>query len=178
MMLFFRGHDHSSQLTDEQFNNQVAWVEEALIKILGVVPNHFRPPYGDFDDANIAVLSSRNYSAAVIWDQISGPATGTSVDASNQMYQRVAGTFPQNHIVLNHEQDTVAITQIIPNAIRELQAAGYRLVTTSECLGVPAYQWVGQPLQRDVSRSYVFPFSSSSILHRDTPFIRNMCATC
>lgn len=152
-----RGHDHSSQLTDEQFNNQVAWVEEALIKILGVVfvPNHFRPPYGDFDDANIAVLSARNYSAAVIWDQVSGPATGTPVDASNQMYQRVAATFPQNHIVLNHEQDTVAITQIIPNAIRELQSAGYRLVTTSECLGVPAYQWVGQPQQRDVSHLVV-----------------------
>lgn len=146
-----RGHDHSSQLTDEQFNNQVAWVEEALIKILGVVPNHFRPPYGDFDDANIAVLSQRNYSAAVIWDQVSGPATGTPVDASNAMYQRVAATFPQNHIVLNHEQDTVAITQIIPQAIRELQSAGYRLVTVSDCLGVPAYQWVGQPQQRDVS---------------------------
>jgi peptidoglycan/xylan/chitin deacetylase (PgdA/CDA1 family) len=151
-----RGHDHSSQLTDEQFNNQVAWVEEALIKILGVVPNHFRPPYGDFDDANIAVLSARNYSAAVIWDQISGPATGTTVDASNQMYRTVAATFPQNHIVLQHEQDTVAITQIIPAAIRELQSAGYRLVTTSECLGVPAYQWVGEPLERDVSDLTVF----------------------
>lgn len=145
------GHDHSSQLTDDQFDDQVAWVEEALVKILGVVPNHFRPPYGDYNDANLAVLTARNYSAAVLWDQVSGPGTGTSVDDSSAMYRRVAATFPQNHIVLNHEQDTAAITQIIPNAIRELQDAGYRLVTTAECLGVPAYQWVGEPEERDDS---------------------------
>jgi peptidoglycan/xylan/chitin deacetylase (PgdA/CDA1 family) len=91
-----------------QFNEQVELVEEALTKILGVVPNHFRPPYGDFDDANIAILGQRNYSAAIIWDQISGPATGTSVQDSNSMYQRVAGSYPSPHIVLNHEQDTVS----------------------------------------------------------------------
>lgn len=111
----------------------------------------FRPPYGDFDDANIAVLSSRNYSAAVLWDQVSGPATGTSVQDSNSMYRRVAGTYPSPHIVLNHEQDTAAITQIVPQAIQTLLSAGYKLVTISECLGVPAYQWVGQPQERDVS---------------------------
>ena len=35
--------------------------------------------------------------------------------------------------------------QIVPYAIQKLQAAGYRLVTVAECLGIQAYKTVGSP---------------------------------
>lgn len=41
--------------------------------------------------------------------------------------------------------------QVLPYAIQKLQAAGYRLVSLSECTGLPAYQSVGSPGVRDVS---------------------------
>jgi len=40
--------------------------------------------------------------------------------------------------------------QIVPYAIQRLQAAGYKLVTVAECLGMPAYQSVSAPGVRDV----------------------------
>ncbi len=39
---------------------------------------------------------------------------------------------------------------VIPNAIDQLQAAGYNLVTLAECLGTQPYQNVGQPGSDDV----------------------------
>jgi hypothetical protein len=40
--------------------------------------------------------------------------------------------------------------QVLPYAIQRLQGAGYRLVTVAECLGMPAYQSVGNPGTPDV----------------------------
>ncbi|CAD6569047.1 MAG: Carbohydrate esterase 4 protein [Cyphobasidiales sp. Tagirdzhanova-0007] len=145
------GHTHSADLTQEQFSNQLILLEDALVKILGVLPAFYRPPYGEISDSNIAVLASRNYSAAIQWDDVSGPATGTSVQASNAMYAGKAATYPSPHLILDHEQDDVAITQIIPQALAELQRAGYKLVSVSECLDIPPYQWIGQPQARDSS---------------------------
>ena len=41
--------------------------------------------------------------------------------------------------------------QVLPYAIKKLQAAGYRLVTVSECTGLQPYQSVQAPGIRDVS---------------------------
>lgn len=178
------GHDHSSQLTREDFDNQVEWVNDALEKVLGIRcvqnfchdgaaltctvcrPALFRPPYGEYDDENLQVLAARNFSAAVNWDHVSGSGTGTSLDASNAMYSQVATTYPTPHIVLQHEQDTGTPGMILPAAISQLKQAGYRLVTLSECLNIPPYQWVGQPQQRDVGRTRTI----MSVFVADLPF--------
>lgn len=144
-------HDRSSLLSDEDFDEQVELVEEALIKILGIKPAYFRPPYGDYDDANIATLAARNYSAVTNWNHVSGSGTGTSIPDSYAMYANLATQFPAPQMVLQHEQDQGSPNQILPQAITELKAAGYRLVSVEECLGIPAYQWVGAPQQRDDS---------------------------
>ena len=108
------GHTHSADLTQEQFSNQLILLEDALVKILGVLPAFYRPPYGEISDSNIAVLASRNYSAAIQWDDVSGPATGTSVQASNAMYAGKAATYPSPHLILDHEQDDVREQAFLP----------------------------------------------------------------
>ena len=46
---------------------------------------------------------------------------------------------------------------MLPYAIKKLQAAGYRLVSLSECLGgVPRYQRTQTPGTRDVSYQMIF----------------------
>lgn len=42
------GHVHLTQLTNEQIDEQVQLVEDALWKILGVVPKYLRPPVSLF----------------------------------------------------------------------------------------------------------------------------------
>ena len=166
------GHTHSADLTQAQFTEQLALIEEALVKILGVLPAFYRPPYGEISDSNLEVLQGRNYTAAIQWDDVSGPTTGTSIQASNAMYAGKVLTYPTPHLILNHEQDTVrvsnvaaitampvnllvflqaTISQVIPQAIAEMQKGGYNLVSVAECLGLPAYQWIGEPQPRDVS---------------------------
>lgn len=45
--------------------------------------------------------------------------------------------------------------QVVPYAIQKLQAAGYQLVTVSECLGLPAYQSVVDPSTPDVCLPFI-----------------------
>jgi hypothetical protein len=101
-------HPHAAGLTDAQFDLQITLVDEALVKILGVRPAHYRPPYGEISESNLNVLTRHNYTVAALWDAVSGPGTNTPVDASNAMYAQRAGQFPSPHMVLNHEQDTVS----------------------------------------------------------------------
>ncbi len=42
------------------------------------------------------------------------------------------------------------VREVLPHAIDTLQAAGYRLVTVAECLGLEAYTKVGAPGTPDV----------------------------
>lgn len=39
----------------------------------------------------------------------------------------------------------------MPQIVKELKSKGYKLVTVSKCIGLPAYQSVGKPQKRDVS---------------------------
>jgi hypothetical protein len=55
------------------------------------------------------------------------------------------------HIALNHETKADTAKTVIPQVVKDLKNKGYKLVTVSECLGIPAYQSVGQPKKRDVS---------------------------
>ena len=41
--------------------------------------------------------------------------------------------------------------QVLSFAIQKLQAAGYRLVSVADCLGMPPYLWTGTPQHRHVS---------------------------
>ena len=115
-------------------------------------PAHYRPPFGDYDDDNLRVLASRNYSVVPLWDLVAGSGTGTSIPLTQQRYSEAAATYPTPHMALSHEQD-VSAADYLPGVVRQLTQAGYRLVTVAECIGVPAYQWVGEPQERDVSES-------------------------
>ena len=115
-------------------------------------PAHYRPPFGDYDEDNLRVLASRNYSVVPLWDLVAGSGTGTSIPLTQQRYTEAAATYPTPHMALSHEQD-VSAADYLPGVVRQLTQAGYRLVTVAECIGVPAYQWVGEPQERDVSRS-------------------------
>jgi peptidoglycan/xylan/chitin deacetylase (PgdA/CDA1 family) len=50
-----------------------------MVKILGLKPLYFRPPYGDLPDLAIAALENRGYKKAFLWNQDAGDANGASV---------------------------------------------------------------------------------------------------
>lgn len=59
----FRSHSDITTLSEDDLNDELARLEEAMKKILGVKPRLFRPPYGNYNDESLRVLSNRGYSS-------------------------------------------------------------------------------------------------------------------
>ncbi|KAJ7596380.1 carbohydrate esterase family 4 protein [Mycena floridula] len=141
-------HKDLTTLSRDQIHDEMWRVELALKRIIGVVPAFMRPPYGNYNDQVQQVSFSRGQSLA-IWDFDSGDSIGATVAKSEKDYDSLIAKHPKNILALNHE--TVGMHQVLPYAIKKLQAAGYRLVSLSECTGMPAYQSVGAPGTKDSS---------------------------
>uniref|UniRef100_A0A8H7XY41 NodB homology domain-containing protein n=1 Tax=Psilocybe cubensis TaxID=181762 RepID=A0A8H7XY41_PSICU len=142
-------HAHLNTLTFDQLHHQFWLVEEALMKITGAYPAWARPPYGEYNDLVRQVAGSRGQNLA-LWDFDSGDTWGISTAEVLRRYDNLISSRPNTVLTLNHEVHQQAAQVVLPYAIKALQAAGYRLVTLAECLGMPAYQWVGEPHARDV----------------------------
>ncbi|GMK57724.1 hypothetical protein CspeluHIS016_0405580 [Cutaneotrichosporon spelunceum] len=149
-------HADLSRLNSAQINTELAKVEDAMIKILGVRPIYFRPPYGSYNDQVIQVLKDRGYSKLFMWtdDIEDGNRNGEDVPFAKSVIDRVARDYPKPHMILSHSPYASTANQVVPYAVSKLQGAGYKLQTVDQCLGSAGewpYIWVGQPGQRDAS---------------------------
>ncbi|KAF9562580.1 chitin deacetylase [Agrocybe pediades] len=143
-------HAHLNTLTFDQLHNHFWLVEEALLKITGAYPAFARPPYGEYNDLVKQVAGSRGQDL-VNWDFDSGDTWGISTQEQIQRYKDIAKTRPSTLLTLNHEVHQQTAQVLLPEAIKTLQAAGYRLVTVAECLGRQPYQSVVAPSARDAT---------------------------
>ncbi|KAJ7153687.1 carbohydrate esterase family 4 protein [Mycena filopes] len=140
-------HTDLTTLNSNQIHNEMWLVEQALERIIGVSPAFMRPPYGLWNNQVLEVSRVRNQSV-VLWDFDSGDSTGSAVAQSEALYADIAKTHPNTLLAVNHE--TEGSHQLLPYAIKELQGAGYKLVTLDKCLGLPAYHSVRAPSKPDV----------------------------
>ncbi|KAK0205058.1 carbohydrate esterase family 4 protein [Desarmillaria ectypa] len=147
-------HSDLTTLSWDQIHDEMWRVEQALQRIVGVVPAFMRPPYGNYND----LVRSASYirgQKVVIWDFDSGDSVGASVAESKARYDQAISQHPSTLLPLGHETIETTVHQVLPYAIDRLQAAGYRLVTLAECLGEAPYQSVGSPGTPDVSRAAI-----------------------
>jgi hypothetical protein len=77
-------------------------VEEAFIKILGIKPIWFRPPYGSYNDLVLQVLGERGYKYVALWTDDTGDSLGESLDHQRGVLADVAGKYPEGRMVLQH----------------------------------------------------------------------------
>ncbi|KAF8683313.1 Polysaccharide deacetylase [Rhizoctonia solani] len=141
------GHKDLTTLTWDQVHDEMWRVEQALMRIIGANPAYMRPPFGKYND-NVLRASAVRGQKVAIWDFDSGDSAGISAAASKRRYDDVTARRPSNILTLNHETYEPTARDILPHAIAKLQAAGYRMVTLSECLGespAAAYQSQGPP---------------------------------
>ncbi|KAJ7168741.1 carbohydrate esterase family 4 protein [Mycena filopes] len=152
-------HTDLTTLNSNQIHNEMWLVEQALERIIGVSPAFMRPPYGLYNNEVLEVSRVRNQSV-VLWDFDSGDSTGSAVAQSEALYADVAKNHPNTLLAVNHE--TEGSHQLLPYAIKELQGAGYKLVTLDKCLGLPAYHSVRAPSKPDVRIQSGFVMRESS----------------
>ncbi|KAI5481137.1 carbohydrate esterase family 4 protein [Pseudohyphozyma bogoriensis] len=142
-------HADITTLTTAQLNEQITLVETALMKILGIKPKYFRPPYGSYNDASVAVLAARGYKVAT-WNFDSGDSDGKTASQSVALYSKLYAKYPKPYMALNHETYASTGNTVMPTVIPKLVKAGYKLVTVAQCLGDSSpYQKVGTPGKRD-----------------------------
>lgn len=142
------GHKHLKTLSGSALTNEFSKTDTAIKKITGAVPAFMRPPYGEYDDEVRQVAGSRGQKI-VIWDFDSGDSTGASATQSKNAYKNLIAKNPNNVLTLNHETIATTVNDVIPYAIQQFKAKGYKMVTVAECLGQSPYQSTGSPSPRD-----------------------------
>jgi peptidoglycan/xylan/chitin deacetylase (PgdA/CDA1 family) len=141
-------HKDLTTLTWDQIHDEMWRVEQALQKITGAYPAFMRPPYGNYNNLVLDASGVRG-QGVVIWDFDSQDSLGASAQTSKNLYTSTINSHPSTILTLNHETIETTAHDVLPFAIQKLQAAGYKLVTLADCLGLPAYQSVGAPSARD-----------------------------
>ncbi|EGG03026.1 family 4 carbohydrate esterase [Melampsora larici-populina 98AG31] len=146
-------HIHLNSATYEEINQQLDLLEQALIKILGVKPRWFRPPYGEYNDLVLQVLAERGYKGLVLWTHATGDANSNppSPDSIVQFYQ----SYGEKSNILNHEITSSTPQTVIPAVLPQL-GEKFKLVTAPSCLNLSNdpkdwYQFVGTPSTKDAS---------------------------
>ncbi|KAL5632898.1 hypothetical protein ACGC1H_005747 [Rhizoctonia solani] len=141
-------HKRLSTLSGDELVSEFSKVDDAIKKITGAVPAFMRPPFGDYDDQVLEVAASRGQIVA-IWDFDAGDAAGVSPTESKNQYSKLIASGAGSILTLNHETHETTIEDVIPFAIQQIKAKGYKMVTVAECLGEAPYQSTGSPSTRD-----------------------------
>ncbi|KAA1079405.1 hypothetical protein PGT21_010187 [Puccinia graminis f. sp. tritici] len=127
-------HVHSNEGTYDQIAFQLELIENAMIKILGVKPLYFRPPYGEYNEVVLQVLQDRGYRGLILWSEDSGDSLEAPPSSSEiiESYR----SYPDQTNVLNHETQSSTVNEVIPNVIPILKDKGYDLQTVPHCLNL------------------------------------------
>ncbi|CAE7097180.1 unnamed protein product [Rhizoctonia solani] len=141
-------HKRLSDLSGDALVAEFSKIDDAIKKITGAVPAFVRPPFGDYDDQVLQVASSRG-QIVTNWDFDSGDAAGVSPAESKNQYSKLVASSPGSILTLNHETHESTIEDVIPFAIQQIKAKGFKMVTVAECLGESPYQSTGSPSARD-----------------------------
>jgi len=141
-------HLDLSTLSWDKIHDEMWRVEQALHKIVGVVPAFMRPPYGNYNDLVRQASAVRNQSL-VIWDFDSEDSIGATPAESEALYDQLLSRHPSTILPLNHEVYETTAHQVLPYVLDKLSKAGYKMVTVAECVGLPPYQLVESPSPKD-----------------------------
>ncbi|KAF8159616.1 carbohydrate esterase family 4 protein [Crassisporium funariophilum] len=140
-------HKDMTTLSWDRIHDEMWKVEQALQRITGATPAFMRPPYGNYNNLVLDASGIRKQSV-VIWDFDSGDSTGVSPADQKARFTQLANRRPSTILSLQHEVHASSVYDVLPHAISQLKAKGYRLVTVAECLGRAPYQSVGAPSPR------------------------------
>ncbi|OAV93310.1 hypothetical protein PTTG_00916 [Puccinia triticina 1-1 BBBD Race 1] len=120
-------HVHLNQGDYQQISYQLELIETAMVKILGVKPLYFRPPYGEYNDLVLQVLQDRGYKGLIMWsqdsaDSLEAPPSSSEIIESYRSY-------PEQTNVLNHETKSFTVDEVVPGVIPILKGKGFNLQT-------------------------------------------------
>ncbi|KAL1408064.1 hypothetical protein Q8F55_004861 [Vanrija albida] len=145
-------HPDLTKLDYNGINQQLEQLETAFIRILGVKPLYFRPPFGAYNNLVLQVLRDRGYKKLFLWSEDTGDANGDSPQHSKDVISGMR--YPSPHLVLQHSTIPTTSSQVVPFSVPKLTCQGYSLRSVDTCLGSNGewpYQYIGPPGNPDGS---------------------------
>ncbi|MFF2855889.1 polysaccharide deacetylase family protein [Peribacillus sp. NPDC058002] len=127
-------HPHLPELTDQQFNKNIQSTTAEIEKIIGFKPDLFRPPYGEIEDRQVAMLNKQGYRS-IMWTADTKDWSGVYAE---EILSRVKQDTRPGVIVLQHNYHASGqfeTVKALPQIIDELRAQGYEFVTVPTLLG-------------------------------------------
>jgi peptidoglycan/xylan/chitin deacetylase (PgdA/CDA1 family) len=127
-------HPHLPDLPNEQLIENVQSTTAEIEKITGFKTDLFRPPYGEIQEQQVALLNDRGYHS-IMWTADTMDWSGVSAE---DILSRVKQNASPGVIVLQHnyhESGHFETVKALPLIIDQLRAQGYEFVTVSTLLG-------------------------------------------
>ncbi len=127
-------HPNITQLTDQELEKMVQSTSTEIEKITGVKTNLFRPPFGEMNDHQLAMLNHHHYHS-ILWTADTKDWDGTSAEEIVSSVNKNAGP---GVIVLQHsyhESGKFETVKALPQIIDQLRAKGYKFVTVPILIG-------------------------------------------
>ncbi|THV08152.1 glycoside hydrolase/deacetylase [Dendrothele bispora CBS 962.96] len=149
-------HPDIAKLTNDQLDIEIMRLDQAFIKILGIKPNIFRPPYGSITADQVSYITTKHKKTVVTWELDSEDTQGANTNSavlafySNLAQQaKSSNKMPRDpHFTLAHDVQPQTGTSSL-EAGQILLDASYSLVTTAQCLDLEPYTYIGAPQTRD-----------------------------
>jgi len=123
-------HESQPSLSDEDMRWELRRTRDALGQVVGETQSYYRPPYGEYNDRDVALAGEEGYRFTVMWsvDSIDWMEPGEEV-----ILQRVGYNLQDGGIALMH----VGVWQtpnILPQVITTLRERGLEPVPLSHIL--------------------------------------------
>ncbi|MDF2675161.1 MAG: polysaccharide deacetylase family protein [Clostridiales bacterium] len=125
------GYYHKRPSTLNRQNNikEVRETEELIYKITGHKTKLFEPPYGDYDENTLSILSSLNYKV-ITW---SIDTIDWRDDASREVIMnRIRKKLHPGAIILIHPKSVTA--NVLEEMIEYIKGQGYEIITVNEII--------------------------------------------
>ncbi|TIA88587.1 hypothetical protein E3P99_02521 [Wallemia hederae] len=141
------GWSHASfnDISREELDSEISQIDDALRKIIGVVPKYVRPPYGTCDASCVDYLQSKG-KTVVQWSEDSGDSAGASPDEIISKIQSWAADGAP-HLILDHEVYQDSVETVVPAVLPAFD--GRVLTTVAQCTDGADYLETVTPGARD-----------------------------
>jgi peptidoglycan/xylan/chitin deacetylase (PgdA/CDA1 family) len=127
-------HPHMKTMTESEIRNEFVQSTKIFRDNLGITPNLFRPPFGEYDAEVLKVAGEQGYKYTVMWsiDTIDWAETSGGVAITRDyITNKVLNNVTDKDIVLMHiaYQKTV---DALPRMIETLKSRGYTFKTVPQ----------------------------------------------
>jgi len=142
-------HKDMNTLTEAQIKDEVNLCIQAVKDVIGVTTDIFRPPMGNCGNTNrCREIVEGMGQTVVIWDGDSNDwrySTLSDAEKNKTMtnIEDIIKAKPRSMITLHHDIHLFSV-KMIPDMIKLIRGAGYKLVNMQQCLGgkTPIYKGV------------------------------------